>query len=73
MLLAWIPLRQRPGIGTVANIVVIAVSVDAALTLLDMPHSLPARVALLLGGVVGNGLAPRLTSVRGSARDRGTG
>ena len=57
VLLAWIPLLQRPGIGTVANVVVIAVSVDVVLALLDTPHSMPARVALLLGGVVGNGLA----------------
>ncbi len=44
VLLAWIPLRQRPGIGTGANIVVIAVSVDAALAL-----------GWLLGGTVGLG------------------
>ena len=44
VLLAWIPLRQRPGLGTVANIVVIAVSVDAALAL-----------GWLLGGTVGLG------------------
>lgn len=57
VLLAWIPLRQRPGIGTVANIAVIAVSVDVVLALLPAPGSLVARVALLVGGVVGNGLA----------------
>jgi len=57
VLLAWIPLRQRPGLGTVANIVVIAVSVDAALALLPAPESPAARVALLVGGVAGNGLA----------------
>ena len=34
VLLAWIPLRNRPGIGTVANVVVIAVTVDAALAVL---------------------------------------
>jgi uncharacterized membrane protein YczE len=57
VLLLWIPLRQRPGIGTVANVVVIAVSVDAALALLPTPTSLPARIALLLGGVLLNGVA----------------
>ena len=31
VLLAWIPLRNRPGIGTVANVIVIAVTVDAGL------------------------------------------
>jgi uncharacterized membrane protein YczE len=34
VLLAWIPLRQRPGLGTVANVLVIAVAVDAALFLI---------------------------------------
>ncbi len=37
VLLAWIPLRNRPGIGTVANVIVIAVTVDAALALLPTP------------------------------------
>ena len=46
VLLAWIPLRNRPGIGTVANVVVIAVTVDGALTLITAPQSLPARAAL---------------------------
>jgi uncharacterized membrane protein YczE len=57
VLLLWIPLRQRPGIGTVANVVVIAVAVDVALALLPAPDALPVRIALLLGGVVLNGVA----------------
>lgn len=57
VLLLWFPLRQRPGIGTVANVLVIAVSVDAALALLPAPEGLPAQVALLVGGVVLNGVA----------------
>jgi uncharacterized membrane protein YczE len=57
VLLLWLPLRQRPGVGTVANVVVIAVSVDAALALIPAPGALPARAALLAGGVVLNGLA----------------
>jgi uncharacterized membrane protein YczE len=57
VLLLWIPLRQRPGIGTVANVVVIAVAVDIALVLLPAPDALPVRIALLLGGVVLNGIA----------------
>ena len=43
VLLLWIPLRQRPGVGTVANVVVIAVSVDVALALIPEPAGLPAR------------------------------
>lgn len=54
VLLAWIPLRNRPGIGTVANVVVIAVTVDLALWLLPMPTSMTMRIALMLGAVVLN-------------------
>ena len=57
MLHQGVALRQWPGIGTVANVAVIAVSVDVVLALLPAPDSLLARVALLVGGVVGNGLA----------------
>jgi uncharacterized membrane protein YczE len=54
VLLAWIPLRNRPGIGTVANVIVIAVTVDAGLLLLSAPMSLPARSAMMVGAVVLN-------------------
>ncbi|GAA4535361.1 hypothetical protein [Pseudonocardia xishanensis] len=60
VLLLWIPLRQRPGIGTVANVVVIALSVDAALALIPEAHGWPTRVALMAGGIVLNGLATAL-------------
>lgn len=54
VLLAWIPLRNRPGIGTVANVFVIAITVDATLWLLPTPGSLPVRVAMMLAAVVLN-------------------
>jgi len=54
VLLAWIPLRNRPGVGTIANVVVIAITVDAGLLLLATPTSLPARVAMMVGAVVLN-------------------
>jgi uncharacterized membrane protein YczE len=57
VLLAWIPLRQRPGVGTVANVAVVALSVDAVLALVAQPGSLLARIVLLVSGVVLNGLA----------------
>ncbi|WP_158228047.1 YitT family protein [Pseudonocardia sp. MH-G8] len=57
VLLLWIPLRQRPGIGTVANVVVIAVVVDLVLAVFPAPDAPAARIALLVGGVVLNGLA----------------
>ena len=57
VLLCWIPLRQRPGLGTIANIVVIAVAVDGTLALLDPAQAMAWRIALMVGGVVLNGLA----------------
>lgn len=57
VLLCWIPLRQRPGVGTVGNIVLIALAVDATLALLAPAHAMPARILLMVGGVVLNALA----------------
>jgi uncharacterized membrane protein YczE len=57
VLLAWIPLRNRPGIGTIANVFVIAVSVDGALALLPTPHALWLRVTMMIGAVVLNAFA----------------
>lgn len=57
VLLLWIPLRQRPGPGTVANVVVIAVAVDVALAVIPPAHGPVPAVALMVGGIVLNGLA----------------
>src|SRR6185369_17722109 len=57
VLLAWIPLRNRPGIGTVANVIVIAITVDLALWLIPTPTSMPVRVAMMLAAVVFNAVS----------------
>jgi len=57
VLLAWIPLRNRPGIGTVANVIVIAVVVDASLAVLPAPSAMPIRIALMIGSVVLNAIS----------------
>ncbi|MCD9155030.1 YczE/YyaS/YitT family protein [Aeromicrobium duanguangcaii] len=57
LLLLWIPLRQRPGIGTVANVLVIGVAADVTLAILPPADGVLLGVLLLLLGVVGNGLA----------------
>jgi uncharacterized membrane protein YczE len=57
VLLAWIPLRQRPGFGTVSNVIVIGLAVDAALARIPAAGSLPVAVAMLLAGVGLNGIA----------------
>jgi uncharacterized membrane protein YczE len=57
VLLLWIPLRQRPGIGTVANIVVISVAVDLVRAVLPAQGTLVWQILLLVGGVVLNAVA----------------
>lgn len=57
VLLCWIPLRQRPGVGTVANVVLIGVAVDVTLAVLPAPVELLPRIALLTSGIVLNALA----------------
>ncbi|WP_263250002.1 membrane protein YczE [Saccharopolyspora rosea] len=57
VLAAWAPLRQRPGIGTVANVVVLAVSVDTTLAVVPPLVGLPGRIALLVSAIVLNGFA----------------
>ncbi|TQN38138.1 putative membrane protein YczE [Blastococcus colisei] len=57
VLLAWIPLRQRPGLGTVSNVVVLGLALDATLAVVPAPSSLPLRVGLLVAGVLLNGVA----------------
>ncbi|MGW4225793.1 membrane protein YczE [Streptomyces bauhiniae] len=60
LLLLWIPLRQRPGLGTVSNVLVIGFAMDATLSVLPHVHGLALRIALLVLGVVLNGAATGL-------------
>ncbi|MFJ3217222.1 YitT family protein [Kitasatospora sp. NPDC086801] len=60
VLLLWIPIRQRPGVGTVANVLVLGASMDLTLRLVDGPDGLPARIALMVAAIVLNGLATGL-------------
>lgn len=57
VLMLWIPLREKPGIGTVCNVGVIGVSVDAALAVLPTPGSLPAQAVIAGAGIVRNAVA----------------
>lgn len=63
VLACWVPLRQRPGLGTLANVVVISAAVNPALALLarlEDPLPMPVRVAMLAAGIVLNALATAL-------------
>ncbi|WP_110876029.1 YczE/YyaS/YitT family protein [Franconibacter helveticus] len=57
VLLLWIPLRQRPGPGTVSNVVVLGLAADAALAVMPPLESLAARSVLLACAVIVNALA----------------
>ena len=68
ILLAWIPLRQRPGIGTVINTLTVGFIVDLVLIVMPEPEPIAWRALLLVGGIVvtaigmglyiGSGLGP---------------
>ncbi|MDD9207641.1 hypothetical protein PU560_14380 [Georgenia sp. 10Sc9-8] len=60
LLLLWIPLREMPGLGTIANAVWVGVALDLTLPVLPDTENLPVRIALMVGGVVLNGLAGAL-------------
>jgi len=80
VLLAWIPLRERPGAGTLMNVVVIGATMDVTLLLVDRPEQLWARVLYLAFGIwlwgpgsglylgVGLGSGPRDGLMTGLAR-----
>jgi uncharacterized membrane protein YczE len=57
VLLAWIPLRERPGLGTLSNVVVVGLAVDAVLAVLPAPGGLPGRAAFAAAGILLNGVA----------------
>lgn len=60
VLLAWIPLRERPGVGTFANAVVVAVALDVMLRTLPRPTTTAGRfgevVAAIVCIAIGSGL-----------------
>jgi uncharacterized membrane protein YczE len=56
VLLLWIPLRQRPGLGTVSNIVVIAIAIQVMYDIVPTPTSILMRIALMLVGITIIGL-----------------
>jgi uncharacterized membrane protein YczE len=60
VLLLWIPLRQRPGIGTISDAVLVGFVMDAALPLLPQPRALIVRVAFLVAAILLNGVATAL-------------
>lgn len=60
VLLLWIPIRELPGLGTIANSFLVGLSADFFLGVLDRPGALELQVLMMLAGVTLNGLATAL-------------
>lgn len=52
VLLLWIPLRQRPGLGTILNVLLIGPSAQLGLAIIPEPDQLWVRILLFAGGLV---------------------
>lgn len=52
VLLLWIPLHQKPGVGTIANILLVGTSMQAVIWLVPPISGLVAQVGALLGGIL---------------------
>ncbi|MFH8591658.1 membrane protein YczE [Streptomyces rimosus] len=60
ILLLWIPLRQRPGLGTVSNVVILGLVMDATLALVPDISAFAVRIPLLITAILLNGMATGL-------------
>ncbi|MFI9588217.1 YitT family protein [Streptomyces sp. NPDC052236] len=60
VLLLWIPMRQRPGLGTVSNVFVVGIAMDGTLAVVPAAQGLGAQIPVLVGGIVLNGMATGL-------------
>jgi|tagenome__1003787_1003787.scaffolds.fasta_scaffold20527895_2 uncharacterized membrane protein YczE len=57
VLVAWIPLRQKPGLGTLSNVFLVGAAADAGLAIIPDGGPVAVRLAMLLAGVFLNGVA----------------
>jgi uncharacterized membrane protein YczE len=57
VLLLWIPLRQRPGLGTLSNVLAVGGTVNLVLAAVPAPHLMIVRIAVLVSAVALNGVA----------------
>jgi uncharacterized membrane protein YczE len=60
VLLLWWPLRQRPGLGTVSNVLLVGAVIDLTMALVPHCEALAVRIPLLVAGVALNGAATGL-------------
>lgn len=52
VLVLWIPLRQKPGLGTVLNILLVGPGIDLGLWLLPVPEALWLRILFFTIGIL---------------------
>lgn len=52
VLLLWIPLRERPGVGTIANMLFVGIAANWSLSVLPEARGLPLQIAFLIGAIV---------------------
>lgn len=57
VLLLWIPIRVRPGVGTISNVIVIGVAVDLAMGVIDTPSAMWLRISMAATGIALNAVA----------------
>lgn len=60
VLLLWVPLRERPGLGTISNVLTIGPAIDASVWLMPTPDQLWLRVSYVVVAIVVNALATAL-------------
>lgn len=60
VLILWWPLRQRPGFGTIANMIVIAGALQIGITVIPVAHLLWLQVLMVVSGIVMVGAASGL-------------
>ena len=57
VLLLWIPLRQKPGLGTISNVFAVGLAADFGLSFIPEGDGLPVQIAMLTAGVGLNAVA----------------
>ncbi len=60
VLAAWIPLGERPGFGTVSNVILIGVAIDVMGQVAPVPTTLGWQLAQAVGGIAAIGLGAAL-------------
>jgi uncharacterized membrane protein YczE len=60
LLAVWIPLRQRPGVGTVANALIVGPVIDLGLAVIPAPAGVGAQVTYMLAAIAGSAVATGL-------------